>query len=191
MPMIALLFLLAAVAPPAPPPEAVQDCREAAAQLASGLMSELTKAMADGGPVPALAVCKDKAPAIAAAVSKEKGVTIRRTALKVRNPENRPDPWETRILKAFESRLAAGEDPSQMEVAEVAEVGGKKVVRFMKAIPTKEFCLRCHGERATMAPEVAAEVAKLYPGDEAVGFKAGDLRGAFSVTRPLPAASGK
>ena len=186
MPIVALLILLTTVTPSAPPPEAVQACREATAQLASGLMKELTAAMTDGGAVDALSVCREKAPAIAAAVSKEKGLTVRRTALKVRNAENAPDAWETEVLQEFERRLAAGEDPAAIEHAARVEVGGKPAVRYMKAIPMKEFCLQCHGDPAGMKAEVKAEVAKLYPDDTAVGFKAGDLRGAFSVTRPLP-----
>ena len=186
MPILALLILLTTVTPPAPPPEAVQACRDATGRLASGLMAELTKAMTDGGAPAALTVCREKAPAIAASVSKEMGLTVRRTALKVRNPENRADAWETEVLKAFEQRLAAGEDPANVEHAEVMEVNGKQVVRFMKAIPMKEFCLQCHGDPAGVKPEVKATVAKLYPGDQAMGFKTGSLRGAFSVTRPLP-----
>jgi hypothetical protein len=82
--------------------------------------------------------------------------------------------------------MAAGEDPAGLEFAEVSELDGRRVVRFMKAIPMKEFCLRCHGDPAGMKPELKGTIAKLYPDDAAVGFKAGDLRGAFSVTRPLP-----
>jgi hypothetical protein len=186
MPIVALWILLTIASPPAPAPEAVQECRDAAGQLASGLMKELTTAMTDGGATAALAVCREKAPAIAAGVSKEKGLTVRRTALKVRNPANRPDAWETEVLKEFERRLAGGEDPASIEHAARVEAGGKPAVRYMKAIPMKEFCLQCHGDPAGMKAEVQAAIAKLYPADGAVGFKAGDLRGAFSVTRPLP-----
>jgi hypothetical protein len=186
MSVLLMVFLLATVQLPPPPPEAVQACREAAGELASGLMKELTAAMTGGGPAAALAVCREKAPAIAAAVSKEKGLTVRRTALKVRNPENRPDDWETAVLKEFERRLAEGEDPVAVEFSEVVDMNGKRVLRFMKAIPAKEFCLPCHGDPAALKPEVKAAVAKLYPDDAAVGFRAGDLRGAFSVTTLLP-----
>ena len=184
--IITLLILLADLTPVSPPPQTVQECRDAAAQLGSGLMKELTSAMTGGGATAALAVCREKAPAIAAAVSKEKGLIVRRTALRVRNAENKPDAWETEVLKEFELRLAAGEDPATVEHAVRIEVDGRQVVRYMKAIPMKELCFQCHGDPAAMTPEVKAAVAKLYPDDQAVGFKAGGLRGAFSVTRPLP-----
>ena len=61
-----------------------------------------------------------------------------------------------------------------------AEKDGKRVFRYMKAIPTGALCLNCHG--TTLAPEVAAKLHELYPADAATGFNAGDLRGAFTIT---------
>jgi hypothetical protein len=54
----------------------------------------------------------------------------------------------------------------------------------MQAIPTGALCLQCHGEN--ISPEVQAELARLYPEDKATGYSAGDIRGAFVVTRDLP-----
>jgi hypothetical protein len=53
----------------------------------------------------------------------------------------------------------------------------------MKAIPTGAVCLACHGE--TIAPPIAAKINELYPQDQATGFREGDLRGAFVVTKTL------
>ncbi len=53
----------------------------------------------------------------------------------------------------------------------------------MKAIPTQEVCLACHGEKIDKA--TAAKLAKLYPKDKARGFKVGDLRGAFTMSKDL------
>ena len=38
---------------------------------------------------------------------------------------------------------------------------------------------------SNVQPEIKAEILRLYPDDEATGFKAGDLRGAFTVTQKL------
>jgi len=57
----------------------------------------------------------------------------------------------------------------------------------MKAIPMRaEPCLLCHG-----APEPAlkAEIDRLYPQDQATGFRPGELRGAFTVSAPAAAAA--
>jgi hypothetical protein len=54
----------------------------------------------------------------------------------------------------------------------------------MKAIPTAEKpCLACHGKE--IAPKVAARLAELYPEDAATGYSAGEIRGAFTLSRPL------
>ena len=54
----------------------------------------------------------------------------------------------------------------------------------MKAIPTAaEPCLTCHG--SSLQPELKAEILRLYPNDQATGFKPGELRGAFTVTQKL------
>jgi hypothetical protein len=55
----------------------------------------------------------------------------------------------------------------------------------MKAIPTGEVCQTCHG--VEIAPPVSAKIRELYPQDQAIGFKTGDLRGAFTITQSLSA----
>jgi hypothetical protein len=46
------------------------------------------------------------------------------------------------------------------------------------------LCLTCHGEN--IASEVDAKLKELYPYDQARGFREGDLRGAFTIAKPLP-----
>ena len=53
----------------------------------------------------------------------------------------------------------------------------------MKAIPTADLCLACHGE--SINPDIAAAIDEAYPEDQARGFKSGDIRGAFSLSKPL------
>lgn len=153
-------------------------------EFATTLQGELQAAMKAGGPTKAIGVCKDRAPAIAATLSARSGWEVGRTSLKVRNQAmNLPDDWETGVLEAFEERKAAGEPVDTMAFAEVVEVEGGKQFRFMKAIPTGEVCLACHGSQIT--PEVAANLDAQYPGDQARGFSLGDIRGAFSLSKPL------
>lgn len=158
--------------------------RETVKEFFGTLKGELVKALEGGGPVAAIEVCHQKAPAIAKEISDKKGWRVARTSLKLRNPANAPDAWEEAVLKKFDERLAAGEDPQQIEQFAVVEAGGKKAFRYMKAIPTAEKpCLVCHGENVP-AP-VAAALDKLYPQDRARGYKAGMIRGAFTITQPL------
>jgi cytochrome c553 len=147
------------------------------------LQGELKKGMKEGGPVNAIRVCKTVAPQLAEAHTQMSSWQVARTSLKVRNPDNAPDAWETTVLKEFESRKAAGEDPMKLVKAEVVEEQGRKVFRMMKAIPTAEVCTKCHGSE--LAEPVAAKLDELYPEDNARGFKVGDLRGAFTLKKPL------
>jgi len=151
------------------------------------LKGELGKGMKAGGPVTAIGACNAIAPSIAMKHSKNTGWSVARTSLKLRNPNNAPDAWETKVLKQFEERRAKGEAPNTLGYAEVVEEGGDKYYRFMKGIvmpPLEKMpCLKCHGEN--IAPETAAKLDELYPQDRARGYKAGQVRGAFTLKKKL------
>ena len=163
----------------------VESSRNAVKELQGALVTELQAAMQAGGPVNAIDVCNTRAAAIAADISQKKGWKIGRTSLKLRNANNAPDAWEKKVLKDFEKRKAAGEDPTKLEHAEVVTQDGKQVFRYMKALPIPEGapCLKCHGDK--IEPAVAAKLKALYPNDQAIGFKQGDLRGAVTIIQPL------
>lgn len=158
--------------------------RGAAKELGEALKSRLMAAMKAGGPPAALGVCRAVAPDIATDVSKSKERDVGRTALRVRNPDNAPDAFERRVLETFVERIAAGADPATLEHTEVVSENGAKVFRYMKAIPmAAEPCLACHGP--SVDPTLKAQILDLYPDDAATGFEAGQLRGAFTVRKPL------
>ena len=158
--------------------------REAIRSFAGALQEQLKSAMAAGGPTAAIEVCNVAAPEIGATVSEERGWRIRRTSLKLRNPANAPDAWELAVLRDFEARKAAGEDPAMLDRAGFAVVDGQRTFRYMNAIGTQPVCTLCHG--TAIAPEVAAALDALYPEDRARGFELGDIRGAFSIVQPAP-----
>ena len=93
----------------------IGDSREAIKSFAGALQEQLMSAMAAGGPTAAIEVCKIVAPDIAAEASEERGWRIGRTSLKLRNPANAPDAWELAVLRDFEARSAAGEDPAGID----------------------------------------------------------------------------
>lgn len=161
----------------------VTASRSAVKSFGTALKSELQAAIQAGGPLHAITVCNEKAPAIAAATATAAGLTISRTSLKMRNANNAPDAWELAILQQFEARKAAGEPAEQLEHYEIVEQDGQKTFRYMKAIPTAEVCLNCHGSQ--IKDDISAKLYELYPNDQARGFQAGDLRGAFTIERPL------
>jgi hypothetical protein len=147
------------------------------------LKMALQDGMKNGGPIHAIGVCNEKAPAIAAAAMASTGWDVARTSLKLRNPNNEADAWERDVLNQFEARKAAGENPDDIAFGEVVEMNGVKQYRFMKAIGTAEVCLSCHGDK--LNPDVAAKLDGLYPEDQARGFSIGDIRGAFTLKKNL------
>ena len=168
------------------------DQNKAEAKIITGaffeeLKGELVKGMKSGGPVTAIGVCNSLAPAIAAKHSTNSGWDVGRTSLKLRNPNNAPDAWEATVLKQFEDRRAKGEGPDTLAYAEVVEEGGDKYFRFMKGIvmpPVEKMpCLKCHGEN--IDAKVASKLDELYPQDQARGYKAGQVRGAFTLKKKL------
>lgn len=162
--------------------ERVAESRAVAAGFMATLKGELMRAMEQGGPAAAIEVCSQVAPAIAAEASERTGWQVGRTSLRVRNPENAPDAWERDTLRSFERRKAAGEPLGELEAYGVVEGAEGARFRWMKAIPTGEPCLACHG--SDLAPQVRAALAEAYPADAATGFALGDIRGAFTIVQP-------
>jgi len=161
-----------------------ETCEAAMVKLGMGLQTELKTAMREGGPIGAIDKCNVAAVPIAETISTEEGLLVARTSLKPRNSNNTPDPWERQTLEVFEKRHAAKEKILNLEAwTIVTDDEGHRTFRYMKAIGTKPMCLKCHGRK--IDTEVAERVAELYPDDQATGFKAGDIRGAFSVKLPL------
>lgn len=160
-----------------------QESRATVKIFAGKLKGELQAAMKKGGPVSAIQVCNSVAPAIAKDLSKEYRGKVARVSLKTRNSANKPDAWETKALQEFERRKASGTPVKQLEVSDIVEVDGIKQFRYMKAIPTGDVCLMCHGKKIN--PEVEAKLAVLYPEDQARGYSKGDVRGAFTLMKKI------
>jgi len=179
---VTLCPLLANAAEEAMWPEWVEKSRELSMQLGKELKAELGAAIQKGGPIAAIDVCHTRAPAIAERLSAESGARVGRTALRVRNASNAPDDVQRAVLEQFADDLTAGRVEGPLEAAfEIKREGGIER-HYLRAIPTEALCLTCHGD--TLAPELAAAIARDYPGDQATGFKLGELRGAFRVVWP-------
>lgn len=153
-----------------------------AGSLGSQLKSRLEAALAAGPAPDAIGVCQSIAPEISKQLLEQSGAEVGRTSMRVRNPGNAPDAWEQAVLADFERQKAAGADMSKVERGEFVQVNGKKAYRYMRPIMTAELCTKCHG--TSVDPGVQAAIKAAYPSDQATGYSAGDLRGAFTVSWP-------
>lgn len=99
--------------------------------------------------------------------SRNETVRTHFTNLTTRNPSDRPDEFETKALRSFQS------DPSRQEYYEVLkDENGEKVFRYLVRLTATESCLECHGE-----PKGSLDKT----GYAKEGMKEGDLAGAISM----------
>jgi len=167
------------------PTQEIESSRAITQKFGETLQAALNQAIETGDPLNGIAVCHEKAGQIATDLSTEANMMVGRTTLKLRNSNNAPDNWELAVLKQFDARHAQGEPADKLEFfAVIDDDQGQKTFRYMKAIPTAALCLKCHGETAD--PEVEIKLKELYPEDKALGYKEGELRGAFTLSKPLP-----
>ena len=146
------------------------------AELLAPLKKNLKLALMAGmqkGPVNAIGVCKDQAPAIADSLSVD-GIQIGRTSHRLRNSANSAPEWVDPVLRAY---LEEESDRAPRVVSLANSREG-----YVEPITIKPLCLACHGE--TLAPDVAAQIKSMYPQDEATGFKVDELRGVYWVEYP-------
>ena len=160
------------------------EARKVATSVPPKLVVVLSDEIARSGPEGAILVCRDKAPQLAKAASEESGWTVRRVSLKNRNPKAAPDAWERAVLEDFDRRAAAGESPATLEKAELVQDDGRSVRRYMRALPTQQLCLQCHGSAEQLKPAVLERLRTLYPDDKATGYAVGQIRGAMTIRQP-------
>ncbi len=79
------------------------------------------------------------------------------TSLKLMNPENAPDEFETRALRDFDAGKAT-------EASGVEKIGQAWYYRYVAPLYVEQSCLDCHLKQ---------------------GYKVGDVRGAISVSIPM------
>lgn len=144
------------------------------------LKSSLQTAISQSGFEGAVPYCQTAAYSLTNIYASD-SVTIRRTALKYRNPANKPDTTEERILRIFASLKEQGTiNDSIKPITEGSKNGG---VHFYKPIMLQQMCASCHGSKSTdIQPSVWKAINTLYPLDMAYDFKTGDLRGMWHIT---------
>ncbi len=91
---------------------------------------------------------------ISAIAEKEGLYTFHITSLKLMNPDNRPDDFETRALQAFEANEAK-------EMFRTEEKNNRAHFRYMAPLYVESDCLQCHRHQ---------------------GYAIGDVRGGISIT---------
>lgn len=89
-------------------------------------------------------------------MKKDSGILGHITSLNPIRPQNTPDAWEAKALKAF----AQG----KTQVSSMEKIEGQAFLRHMEPLVTEKACLACHARQ---------------------GYREGDIRGGISVSIPL------
>ncbi|HSQ52232.1 MAG TPA: DUF3365 domain-containing protein [Nitrospiraceae bacterium] len=168
-----------------------QGASEVATTFLEELGEAMTQEMTERGPVEAIILCTKLAPDIAGRLSREHGWRVTRVGTRVRNPLlGMPDAWEQRVLAEFAERAAKGKTFASMTHHEVVTEPDGQYFRFMKPIMVQSKCLLCHGSREQIPESIRIMLKQQYPFDRAIGYMAGELRGAVSIKQPLDNARG-
>ena len=141
------------------------------------LSKKLQKAMAEGGVKKAVNYCNIAASPLVDSLENTYNVSIKRTSLKLRNPQNSPTPNEKRQLLKYERDRQKG-----IALKPVVKESKNKV-EFYSPISIMPLCQKCHGRLGKeMKIEDYKHIQHLYPFDGATHYVNGDLRGIWSVT---------
>lgn len=155
----------------------LQHGQEIAQATFAAMSGRLQAAMQEGGVAYAAQYCNTAALPIADSLSGVYGAKIRRTSLKVRNPEDRPDDLEKTALEQYARDWSA-----QLPLKPKAVLIDNQTVAFYAPIKVNALCLSCHGELGTSLKADDYDTLKsLYPEDQAIGYKDGDWRGLWSI----------
>ena len=161
---------------------AIEEGGAVATAVAQGLAQRLQARLRADGAAGAVDFCARTALALTDSLlaAHPQASAVRRTASRIRNPQNAPDEHERAALAWFDSvRAATGALPA----AHVQAVGADEI-RFYRPLVIAAFCTECHGAPGLMDPEVVRIIAARYPVDQATGYREGDMRGVIRVSLP-------
>lgn len=147
------------------------------------LSSNLQFAIQSGGLTNAVPFCAVVAPPLTRGVANKHGVSLRRFSHKARNLLGRANEVELSVLKSFQALLVNNTNPPPAFATNL--IAGKATV-FAPIVIQNEVCLKCHGVPGReIHPDVHSVIRRHYPEDQATGFSAGQLRGAWRIDIPL------
>lgn len=112
---------------------------------------------------------------VAKRISTGNTYTVRQVSQKFRNPDNRPDAYETEQLKFFANSEAE-------ESYRVAKENGQDFFRYMQSMVAEESCLECHGSYESAPLFIQQRYPKGHP---SYNYQVGQVVGAVSITKPM------
>lgn len=186
---LAMIILITASCQPNTAPEQVElSSEEIAKYLSKGnkitaetqktLGSNLMGAIKQGGVQNALTYCNLNALLLKDSLSKMYHADIERKSEKYRNPVDKPNELESKIITTYEKAALADE-----LLKPIIKSIDENHIGYYAPIMMGGLCLKCHGTvREELVDSNYAFIQKLYPEDLAINYQSGDLRGIWSIT---------
>lgn len=144
-----------------------QTAQDVLKPLKRAFQKELKTGMKKG-PYDTVDICHLKAPHLSEG-DHTTDYEFGRTSLKIRNESNKAKEWLKDALETYK-----GSTIKKPLKGKVIKVGNKNA--YVEPIYIKQVCLKCHGD---IKGAVKKRINKLYPHDQATGYKFGEFRGLF------------
>lgn len=136
------------------------------------LLQNVSSAIQKGGTSYAVDFCNIRAMPLTDAVAGSHQVTIRRVTDKSRNPAN--------ALQTATDSLVWEQLKAEQEHRIVREKDGG-IYYYKPIILAMPACMKCHGGKDDIQESTLKIITRKYPGDQATGYKPGDIRGMWKV----------
>ena len=152
--------------------------KDAIQSVGGKLKHTLMQKVKKGGLADAADFCSTEAGNLAkeAAKTLPEGVSVKRITNKPRNSLNKATIENLKVLADIELKMEEGKTP-QMVVKKLEN----NHYQVYKPLIIGAKCLNCHGDSTTRNEEAYKIIHAKYPNDKAIGYKKGELRGAFLV----------
>ncbi len=138
---------------------------------------KLKMAIQQGGVVSAIGFCNASVSSIVDSLKSNFNADIKRTSLKLRNPNNAPNNKEKQLLEAYQYSF-----DKKSPIKESTQELDDGTILYTKPIFIKPLCLNCHGKSGeTLNQNTYTKIKELYPNDSAINYNTGDLRGMWSI----------
>lgn len=139
------------------------------------LGKNLINAIQKKGTLGALEFCNIQAYPLTDSMATVHNAKIKRVSDKPRNLSNKATTQEFKYIESYKAAVANNADLKPM----VEKEGS--TVYFYYPITTNAMCLQCHGSSKEVSLETLAELKKLYPQDQALGYSENQVRGIWSI----------
>ena len=156
----------------------IVDADLAIVSMQDALLRQLHDKLAQGGPELALGACHIDTSALARRLARSHEFIGGFTSDRLRDAANRPRPWAAGFVRANAGK------PAREVPGFIVDLGDR--VGVLRPMAQQEICASCHGPADRISPSVRKLLDVRYPGDQAVGFTTGEIRGWFWVELSKP-----